>query len=118
MLKRTSTSCASILCFLYSLDVVQQCLFVVQGLTKEDAEAALRHCSGDGDAAMLHALNCLEEGGAAAHAQKLKGLATNVAHASPCCFAQAAAQQARQEADLQEAQQVLARLTANNSPIK
>ena len=33
-------------------------------------------------------------------------------------FAQAAAQQARQEADLQEAQQVLARFTANKTSIE
>lgn len=85
-----------------------------QGLKKEDAEAALRHCNGHGDAAMLHALECLDKGGAAACAYRSMASATD----SPEAFAQAAAQQARQEADLQEAQQVLARFTANNSPMQ
>ncbi|DBB13492.1 TPA: hypothetical protein ACH3X3_000543 [Trebouxia sp. C0006] len=84
-----------------------------QGLSKEDAEAALRHCQGDGEAAMLHALECMDTGGAAACAQQQLALGSGSAQA----LAEAAAQQACQEADLQEAQQVLTRFTANNSSL-
>lgn len=84
-----------------------------QGLSREDAEAALRHCQGDGDAAMLHALECMHAGGAAACAQQRMALESGSAKA----LAEAAAQQACQEADLQEAQQVLTRFTANNSSL-
>ena len=83
-------------------------------LPKADAEAALRHCHGDGDAALLYAVHCHSHGGAAAVAQR--GLAA--ASTSSQDFAQVAAEQARKEADLQEAQLVLARLTANNSTIQ
>ena len=84
---------------------------LLQGLNRSDAEAALRHCDGDGDAALMHAVECMSKGGAAAcaeQAQALKPLSGNA-------FAQAAAEQARQEADLQEAHQVLARFTASKS---
>ncbi|DBA92731.1 TPA: hypothetical protein ACH3X1_002937 [Trebouxia sp. C0004] len=82
-----------------------------QGLSREDAEAALRHCQGDGDAAILDALECMDTGGAAACAQQRMALNSGSVKA----LAEAAAQQACQEADLQEAQQVLTRFTANNS---
>ena len=85
-----------------------------QGLPKADAEAALKHCNGDGDAAMLYAAECQSQGGAAACAQRH----TTAASTSAEHFARAAAEQAGQEADLQEAQQVLARVTANNSSIQ
>ena len=39
-------------------------------LPKADAEAALRHCHGDGDAALLYAVHCHSHGGAAAVAQR------------------------------------------------
>ena len=83
-----------------------------QGLPKADAEAALEHCDGDGDAAMLYAAECQSQGGAAACALRQSTAVSNE-H-----LVRAAAEQARQEADLQEAQQVLARVTANNSSIQ
>ncbi|DBA66402.1 TPA: hypothetical protein ACH3X2_002382 [Trebouxia sp. C0005] len=86
---------------------------IYQGLSRKDAEAALRHCQGDGDAAMLHALKCMDAGGAAVCAQRRMALESGSAKA----LAEAAAQQACQEADLQEAQQVLTRFTANNSSL-
>lgn len=63
---------------------------------------------------MLHALECMDAGGAAACAQQRMALESGSAQA----LAEAAAQQARQEADLQEAQQVLTRFTANNSSLQ
>lgn len=85
-------------------------------LPKADAEAALRHCHGDGDLALLYAAHCHSQGGAAAVAQRTPaaaGTPTSSQH-----FARVAAEQARKEADLQEAQLVLARVTANNSTIQ
>lgn len=90
---------------------------VYQGLTQEDAEAALRHCEGDGDAAMLYAVECMGSGGPAACAQRRVALTSDSAESAQA-LAEAAAHQARQEADLQEAQQVLARFTGNNSSAK
>ena len=84
-------------------------------LPKADAEAALRHCNGDGDEALLYALQCHSQGGAAAVGQRR--LAAASASTSSQRFAQVAAEQARKEADLQEAQQVLARVTANKSTL-
>ena len=37
----------------------------IQGLSEEDARAALLECPGDGDAALLYAVQCMGEGGAA-----------------------------------------------------
>lgn len=85
-------------------------------LPRADAEAALRHCHGDGDEALLYAVQCHSQGGAAAVAQKR--LAAASASTSGQQLAQVAAEQARMEADLQEALQVLARVTANKSTIQ
>ena len=63
---------------------------------------------------MLHALECMDTGGAAACAQQQLALGSGSAQA----LAEAAAQQACQEADLQGAQQVLTRFTANNSSLQ
>lgn len=84
-------------------------------LPRADAEAALRHCKGDGDVALLYASCCHSRGGAAAVARRRLAAA---APTSSQHFAQAAAQQACKEADLPEAQLVMARLTANNSTIQ
>lgn len=86
-------------------------------LPRADAEAALRHCNGDGDEALLYALQCHHQGGAAAVAQRRLAAAA-AASTSGQQFAQVAAEQARREADLQEALQVLARVTANKSTIQ
>lgn len=85
-------------------------------LPRADAEAALRHCEGDGDEALLYALQCHTQGGAAAVAQRQ--LAAAAASEPRQRFAQFAAEQARREADLQEALQVLSRVTANGSTIQ
>lgn len=85
-------------------------------LPRADAEAALRHCDGDGDEALLYALQCHTQGGAAAVAQSR--LAAAAASKTGQHFAQVAAEQARREADLQEALQVLSRVTANGSTIQ
>lgn len=37
----------------------------MQGLSEEDARAALLECAGDGDAALVYAAQCMEAGGAA-----------------------------------------------------
>ena len=85
-------------------------------LSRADAVAALTQCSGDGNEALLYALQCQDQGGAAAVAQRR--LAAASASTSGQQFAQVAAEQARKEADLQEALQVLARVTANMSTIQ
>jgi hypothetical protein len=36
----------------------------LQGLTKMDAEAALRKCNGDGDEALIYGVACLPDGAA------------------------------------------------------
>ncbi|KAK9817931.1 hypothetical protein WJX72_004478 [[Myrmecia] bisecta] len=41
-----------------------------QGLSEEDAIAALEHCQGDGEEAMLYAVECLDRGGAATVARR------------------------------------------------
>ena len=86
-----------------------------QGLNKADAEAALRRCNGDGDEALLYAMECMDHGGAAAcAARSLVDAADDLADDN----ARAAAEQALQDSALLEAQQVLDRLTENQSPIQ
>lgn len=63
---------------------------------------------------MLYAVECMGRGGPAACAQRHVALTSDSAESAQA-LAEAAAHQARQEADLQEAQQVLARFTGNNS---
>ena len=87
----------------------------LQGLSKADAEAALRHCNGDGDEALLYAMECMDNGGAAACAAR--NLA-DAADGSTDDDARAAAEQALQDSALLEAQQVLHRLTENQGSIQ
>ena len=93
---------------------LQVCASAQQGLSKADAAAALRHCNGDGDAAMLYAFECQHKGGAAACV--LEASSQAAAGTSDQGFVQAtAAEQARREADMQEALQVLARVTEKST---
>ena len=51
------------------VDLVALSELEATGLPEPDAAAALEHCSGDADAALLHAVACLDSGGASAVAQ-------------------------------------------------
>lgn len=82
-------------------------LLLAQGLSRADAEAALAHCSGDGDEALLYAVQCIPKGGAAACADDNDDAAVAAEKLAR-----------RQQAELVEAQQVLARFTANNPAIR
>ncbi|KAK9819125.1 hypothetical protein WJX74_005594 [Apatococcus lobatus] len=78
-----------------------------QGLSEEDARAALLECGGDGDAALVFAVQCMEAGGAAqVRFCRQAGEAAAVANSGDTC--------ARNAALTTEVESVLRRFTEGN----
>ena len=80
---------------------------LLQGLSTEDARAALLECGGDGDAALMYAAQCMEAGGAAqVRFRKQAEEAGAVANSEDTC--------ARDAALVTEVESVLRRFTKGN----